>query len=257
MLKIFSFVASCAGERSNTARFSDMLADSLRVRAAERGEEIQYERMTGDGLRVDFCRSCESCFRKGVCPLDASDDMDALKRKILDCDIFLFGSPVYIASMSGLAKSVLDRLAYWSHRFELAGKTGAVLVTTSNNHGPETVEETGKILRYMGLSLAYAGCAYIHEGKPKLFAKDEMAAEVDSAAGRLLDCLDAPEGYIEPWQDIAFRLMNKRNRQSRAFYDVLHMEPWNETLVCEQRGMERCKSLREYVSAVRKKDSRI
>ena len=112
-MKIFSFAASCAGERSHTAAFSDILAEAFIERAARDGETVEYERMTGAEVRVDYCRSCLSCFLKGFCPLDRSDDMGMLKRKMLEADILFFGTPVYLWQMSGIAKSVIDRISYW------------------------------------------------------------------------------------------------------------------------------------------------
>ena len=44
MIKLFSFVASCAGEKSKTAAFSDTLSEAFRKRAEEEGMEVRYER---------------------------------------------------------------------------------------------------------------------------------------------------------------------------------------------------------------------
>ena len=135
-MKIFAFVASCAVKDSNTAKMADTIAEAIRKRAEESGETVTYEKVTGAEIRIDYCRSCSNCFVRGVCPLDGKDDMAMLKEKILDCDIFLFGTPVYIWEMSGLAKSFLDRISYWTHRLELMGKPCVVFSTTSASHGP-------------------------------------------------------------------------------------------------------------------------
>ena len=113
LIKVFSFVGSQAGNKSRTARFSDMVADKLKSYIQE---PIAYERLTGADVHLDFCRSCESCFSTGKCPADAGDDMGMIKQKMLEADMLFFCSPVYAGSMSATAKAVVDRLAYWCHR---------------------------------------------------------------------------------------------------------------------------------------------
>ena len=150
MIKIFSFAASCAGKGSHTAAFSDVLAQSFTELAEAEGETVAYECMTGADVRVDYCRSCISCFIKGFCPLDRSDDMELLKRKMLEADILFFGTPVYLWQMSGIAKSVIDRISYWAHRMELFGKPCLVYSTTDSSHGPEVSKELSTLLRFTG-----------------------------------------------------------------------------------------------------------
>ena len=75
MTSVFSFVGSCAGEASHTKELSDRLVAELSQLAQARGEKVSYECVTADQLRVSFCRSCNSCFSTGTCPLDAADDV--------------------------------------------------------------------------------------------------------------------------------------------------------------------------------------
>lgn len=250
-MKVFSFVASCAGERSHTAKFSDMTAERLAVYAEKCGETIEYERITGEHIKLDFCRSCENCFDRGICPLDERDDMALVKQKLLEADIILFCSPVYIGSMSGLMKCALDRLSYWTHRYELAGKTAAVLVTTSNNHGLETVSSIEEAVRSFGVSLAYSGCVYRHGEEPSLSKEQDMDRVLDEICSRLMDCVAQPDKYIDQKQNLGFYMSNKMRRQSRALADLVGGEPANEVLVCEQRGILRFNTLSQYVKAMR------
>ncbi len=57
MIRVFSIVSSCSGENGITAGFSDMTAEKLSQRAADLGESIEYECITGDTVRLSFCRS--------------------------------------------------------------------------------------------------------------------------------------------------------------------------------------------------------
>lgn len=157
MIKIFSFAASCAGKKSHTAAFSDILAQAFMKKAALEKETVEYECLTGADLRIDYCRSCISCFMKGYCPLDQLDDCAKLKKKMLEADILFFGTPVYLWQMSGIAKSVLDRISYWTHRYELMGKPCLVFSSTDSSHGPEVSKELSMLMRFTGAIVIDAG----------------------------------------------------------------------------------------------------
>lgn len=248
-------VASCAGEKSHTAKFSDMVAERLGTIADSCGETMEYERITGADLKLNYCRSCENCFKNGICPLDKEDDMAEIKQKMLSADIIFFCSPVYCGSMSALMKGVLDRLSYWMHRLELAGKTAAVLVTASSNHGPQTAEGIAEAVRFLGASVAYSGCVYRHKGVwgPCMYLQPEMEPLLNDICSRVMDSLKTPEKYITSGQELGFQTLNRTSRHARKLADLIGEEPKNEVLVWEQRSLDRCKTLREYVAGMREK----
>lgn len=253
-LKVFSFVGSCAASDSRTARFSDMVGGRLAERASALGKTVTYERLAARDLRISFCRSCDACFSTGSCPLDEGDDMPLVKRKMLEADILLFCSPVYAGSMSGVSKCVIDRLTYWTHRFELAGKPTAILVTASGNHGKETADQIAEVLSYMGVALAYKGCAY-RKGTPNIYLPDEMQPEVDKACAALLDALASPERYITPFQESAFVVLRASAQQQLAFARTVGREPSGEGAVWQERGMLQSGSLSRYVALQRPRDT--
>ena len=179
-----------------TASFSDLAAKRLTLRACEIGVRVDYECIRADQLRIDFCRGCESCFREGVCPLDRCDGLGMLKQKMLEADVLFFCSPVYTGSLSGAAKTVIDRLGYWTHREELAGKTAAALVTTSHSRGSQTAEQLAFALRAMGAAVAYAGSVSCHSGPVNFYLPNQLEPELDRICERLLDCRRDPSAYI-------------------------------------------------------------
>jgi len=189
MIRIFSWIGSCAGKASKTLRYSNRLAETVQKKAEGIGEAVSYEYMTGDMLRLDYCRSCNNCFMKGKCPLDSQDDMGILKQKLLDCDILFIGSPVYMGGMSAITKNVIDRIAYWSHRFELTGKVGAVFATTSASYGSETADQLAFLARMNGVVVAHTGYATLNAGSPNLYLDEVMLPPVGrsgrAAAGRV------------------------------------------------------------------------
>ncbi len=244
----------CAGKSGATAKFSDMAAKRIEECAVKKGERVECECITADTINLHFCRSCNNCFSNGICPLDSVDDMRNIKIKLLAADVIFFCSPVYIGTMSGFAKSLIDRIAYYSHRFELAGKTAAVLVTTSNNHGDETVRDMKKQLQFMGASVAYAGCAYRHRGEPNIHLPDQMAPELDRLTHNVLESLKAPEKYIEKWQDISFIKRNENNKKAKKLSDLLGIQIPDETMVCLKRRHCDQRTLTDYVISKKNED---
>ena len=248
MIRVFSIVSSCSGENGITAGFSNMVAEKLSQRAADLGESIEYECITGDTIRLSFCRSCNNCFNQGVCPLDKTDDMAKIKEKLLAADIIFFCSPVYLAGMSGFAKCVIDRMAYVARRFELAGKTAAVLVSTSYSYGKETAEEIKKALQFMGASVAYAGYVCRSRNNPNIYIPEQMDKLTDEISDRLLASLEGPGRFIEVWQDQAFIIRKKINRRALLMNEIAGVDIPDEVKVCTERGYGQYKTLSEYVS---------
>lgn len=225
-----------------------MAAEKLKARAAEQGESVEYERLTGADVRLEFCRSCDNCFFRGPCPMDARDDMPLLKQKMLEADVVFFCSPVYAGSMSATAKAVIDRLSYWTHREELAGKAAAVLVTTSGNHGAETVAEIADTIQYMGVSLAYAGFVNTH-ARPNIYLEEDMEPETDKIAASLLDCLKDPVKYIVPKQNMTFYYLSRSYARQKRIDEMIGKESSVEVRVCDERKFMEYRNLQEYVKA--------
>ena len=243
MIKLFSFVASCAGERSHTAAFSDTLAEAFIKKAESEGETVEYERMTGADLRIDYCRSCISCFLKGRCPLDESDDGGKLKQKMLGADVLFFGTPVYLWQISGLAKSVLDRISYWAHRFDLLGKPCAVFSTTDASHGLEVAKELAKSMRFTGAVVVDAGTQ----------TSAGIEIDPDETARRLMEVYRDPTSGVT---DIQQNIYLSRVVHVRKYFRKLEegMPVADEMRVFRERGLDRYVLMKEAIEELCKKD---
>ena len=246
MINIFSFVGSCAGDASHTKELSDRLAAALSALARERGEDVSYDCMTADQLRISFCRSCNACFKTGACPLDGSDDMGDLKRRILGADIVMFGTPVYLAEMSGAAKCVLDRISFWSHRLELAGKAGMALVTASNNHGLQVEQHLRELLQYTGLAMPEGICLQLH-AKPRLGTPEDADPEIDAAAARLFAAWEDPAPCLTQQQERYWKGLAVQTRRTMLRHYLTGEDVREEVLVLDKRGVDRHDSLAGYV----------
>jgi len=248
MIKVFSFIASMAGEKSGTARYSDDLAAVLRKTAEAAGEEISYERMTGNQLRVDYCLSCLNCFQKGICPLDSRDDMPILKKKLLESDILFIGSPVYMGEMSGLMKSAVDRLAYWGHRYELAGKPAAIFTTTDASFGQEVADRLADRLEFSGLVPVHTGHAKRGMGlHPNLYLASDMMPIYEEAAQKLLQALASPADFLGEFAEIKFKSRKRLANRGLKLARVTGIPTWEECLVLERRGILQAETYADYL----------
>ena len=236
-MKLFSFVASCAGKGSHTAAFSDTLAQAFIKKAEAEGETAEYELMTGADVRVDYCRSCVSCFYKGYCPLDKSDDMEKIKNKMLEADILFFGTPVYLWQMSGIAKSVLDRISYWAHRFELLGKPCVVFSTTDSSHGPEVAAELAMLMRFTGAVVINAGTKTIYG----------IETDPEETAEKLMEVYKNPASGVTNIQQNAFL---SRVIQVRKYFKSVtdDTDIADEMRVFKERGLDRYVLLEEAIN---------
>lgn len=99
--------------------------------------------------KIIFCRACDECLKKGECIIN-SDDVNKIRRKMLDADGLVIGSPVYTGDITGQLKAFFDRLFYDNHRQTFLGKY-AVCVSTymlSSRYAP-------KILKSLTMTLGY------------------------------------------------------------------------------------------------------
>ena len=252
MITVFSFIGSMAGEKSRTARYSDNLAQVLREMALKSGEEVSYERITGDQIRLEYCRSCGSCFKNGTCPLDDRDDMDMLKEKMLGSDILFFGSPVYMGDMSGLAKNVIDRIAYWAHRYELAGKPAVVFATTDSSFGQETADHMAELLSFTGMIIVHKGHAKRGTNmKPNLYIESDMRPIWEDAAGALLRALRSPASCITDRDELKFQIRKRIVRRNLKLAEVTGIPAWNECYVMKERGVLDAATYADYLEYCR------
>lgn len=185
MKKIFAYIGSSMGENSCTAMFAARILETVKERYEG---EAEYEILTADRMKLDFCRGCCCCFRTCVCPQDKYDDMAAFKSKMLEADFIIWGSPVYAHQVSGQMKTVIDRLSYWLHLFALAGKPGIALCTTAGTGHMEVLAQLSKILYHLGIK-AVGGYNVFSNLQGVFLQPQDMERKASTAAGVICDYL--------------------------------------------------------------------
>lgn len=141
----------------------------------EMDDKIDYELLTAGHVNINHCKGCWSCMMRGKCPQDQIDDMGWLKQKMIDADFIIWGSPVYTMQISGQMKTFLDRLASWYHIIRLAGKSGAITVTTGGGGLHEVQDYLGMMLCATGVKVT--GELGTYATLPKTFRDPREAVE--------------------------------------------------------------------------------
>jgi len=111
-----------------------MLQGSLKA-AQEEGAEVEL--ITVAGKNISFCDGCFSCRKAGKCHI--KDDMQDIYTKLLEADGIIFGSPVYLWSLSAQAKAVIDRTVGLPAGPGLRNKAAGVLATAERSGGATTI----------------------------------------------------------------------------------------------------------------------
>ena len=148
-MKLFGF-AGTMHTPSDTAEIMERFSDELKKAGIIDTSVI----VKASDVDVSMCKGCLSCYHCGKCVFDEQDDMARLKKEIIDSDIIVWGSPVYIHHVSGAMKNFIDRLVVWMYMYELVGKT-AVTVSTATSNGNAFVDRyLEKVLKIMGANVA-------------------------------------------------------------------------------------------------------
>lgn len=106
-MKILAINSSHRGDNGYT-RF---LIDKLFQGATEAGAACEV--VTLARLKINRCTGCNLCHTEEhylTCIYDSKDDVREVFNKMIEADIIIFATPVYIFSMSGLMKIFLDRI---------------------------------------------------------------------------------------------------------------------------------------------------
>ncbi len=130
---------------------SEALLDETLAGASEAGAVTEKVFLSNKSILP--CISCGKCEQLGICVIN--DDMQDIYKKIIDCDVMVFASPIYFYSVSAFAKAVIDRSqALWSRRYILkdplissAGKKG-VFIGVGATKGSKLFEGTLLTMKY-------------------------------------------------------------------------------------------------------------
>ena len=114
---------SCSPRKSgNTV----ILLEEALSGAQQEGAETELFSVSRKDIRP--CDGCWACHQTGKCHIE--DDMQPLYAKMVESDGIIFGTPVYYYSMTGQAKTILDRMIALEGR--LANKVGGLIIVAGS-----------------------------------------------------------------------------------------------------------------------------
>src|SRR6476646_5231103 len=164
-----------AGEPSSTDKMFDLIASEFRKR---------------DVVVRDTIRIADHDIKPGV----SSDEGDGdawpdVRRRILACDIVIFGTPIWLGQMSSIAKRVVERMDAFFGETDDAGRMPsfskvAVVGIVGNEDGAHNVTATLlQALNDTGWTIpAQAACYWVGEAMHKTDFKD-LASVPDDVQG--------------------------------------------------------------------------
>jgi multimeric flavodoxin WrbA len=175
-LQIIALLASPRGRTGNTGRLLELVVDA----AERRGANVEWVELSGEDVLP--CVACDACHRTGCCA--RKDGFEAVRRRLLQADALVLGSPNYVFNVSAQMKAFMDRCCGVIHCQAFRGKYGASVVT-SGGGGEEGVTE---ILNRFLLSTGVVPVGSVWATTGGAVA-GELPAEVRSAAAELGETL--------------------------------------------------------------------
>ncbi|MFX0029991.1 MAG: flavodoxin family protein [Candidatus Hermodarchaeota archaeon] len=130
---------------------TEILVNEVLNGAEEAGASI--EKVFLNKLEIKPCQACNSCYKTGNCA--QKDDMGSLLDKMLQCDLWILGTPIYWWGPTAQFKAFLDRWYHPKHR-EFKGKKVIIVIPLGGGHeryARHTVGLLEDVLNYLSIDL--------------------------------------------------------------------------------------------------------
>lgn len=160
-----------------------ILADCFRQGAEDAGHTV--EMIDVAHAKIHPCTGCIRCGYEGPCV--QKDDVEEIRKKILEADMLVFATPLYYYGMSAQLKILIDRFCAFNSSIQRKGMKSALLTVAWNSDSWtfEALEGHYKTLvRYlnltdMGVVLGY-GC-----GTPSMTEHSKFPQQAYQLGNRL------------------------------------------------------------------------
>ena len=104
----------------------------------------------------NFCCGCVSCLGKGESTCKDAEFVQKIEKSLIEADLIVMTSPVYVFHATGAMKAFLDHMAYhWMpHRpaKEMFGKRAVIITQCLGQGGKSTVKDIKDSLSWWGIS---------------------------------------------------------------------------------------------------------
>jgi multimeric flavodoxin WrbA len=187
----------------NTDHLTGLIKAHLQAEARAAGVDLELETIYLGHQNLQFCRGCRICYDRGEERCPVKDDVLAIKASMLAADGILMASPVYVDDVSGITKTMIDRLCHVCHRPQFTGKAAYLVATTGSTRTGKTLETMKMAVRTWGFHVAgQSGCKM-----GALMQPDEVRARFDAGAAQAARCL--------------FQTIHRKTFRKPAFYSLM------------------------------------
>jgi len=158
---------------------------------------------------IPGCIACGAC-RKNIGRCFRNDIVNEVVSLAAQSDGFVFGSPVYYASMSGQMSAFLDRLFY-SGRPYFVGKPGTAVVSCRRGGASASFDQINKYFTISEMPVVSSNYwNQVHGGNAEEVKQDEEGMQTMRQLGRnmawLLKCIEAGKAAGIPMPETEERI---------------------------------------------------
>lgn len=239
MKKVFVLIGSRRKE-GNTIKLAKKITENLdRI-------DFKIEYAMPQDYIIKPCVGCNNCFINTKCSIQ--DDIELLQEKILNADVFMIASPVYLHYMTADLKLILDRLSWWAHTFRLQGKPVIVLSTCSSNGFTTVLEPLSNIITFMGGNvIATANAAELPNQINNEEWLDEVSQEISNRITKFAYLPPQSNSSIEKVFSNSKILIAEQEKFSKnSNIELGEYKYWRET------GMLKYGTFKDYLEATNK-----
>ena len=209
--KLVAFIGSRRGHNSNGER---VIREFLEL---EYWKDYSVTIISANELQIKQCQGCNQCFQQGYCVYDKLDDMGEIKEKLIDADLILVYSPVFVHNVNAATKNFIDRIAAWTHIFRLIGKRVIVCSGSSGNGDEFVIAYLRKVMISMGACVI--GQLIIHTDKK------DYSNEYEQLIQRVKNSYERPDSCkIASWQNELFHVYKEIYMGRNDLYEARYWE---------------------------------
>lgn len=232
-MKIFAYIGSYRGKLS----YSNYIIKET-ISIISKNYKVSKDDIficSPNNYKIYDCIGCCNCFSQGNCTL--KDDMNFIKEKLMESDLIIFSSPVYLHHVTGNCKSFIDRIAHWTHIMKLSGKLGVVISITDSNGAEFVTEYLSKVMEYLGISIIEK-----IEIKTQRITKEALDSIIRVKSKKIIKEIDNGNYEVTSFQEIYYQMQRQTamgNTEMMSDYEKKYLldrvdkyEHFNEYFQC-------------------------
>ena len=145
---VFSYIGS-SRPNSLSLEINNKIVKKIEVEFTN----LKYDKITKRNNNIIDCIGCRNCFFSRKCILDNEDNFYKIRNYLKSADVIILGIPIYLNNVSGHMKTFFDRIAYYTHIFELSGKFVIPLIVTDYSGDLLVSKYVDSILTALGMKI--------------------------------------------------------------------------------------------------------